>query len=100
MREGSYTQIQRNMRVVGRDGETIGGVDEVIVDEGSGIFVGLAVRPNLFTHPLLLPGERIDRLHDDVVYVNAVESELDPYNTPEERHFDTAGAYQDMRTAE
>lgn len=97
MREGSYTQIGKGMRVVGRDGETIGAVDDVIVDEGSGIFIGLAVRPNLFTHPLLLPGDRIDRLHDGVVHVDAVESELRPYNTPEERHFDTAGAYEGMR---
>ena len=97
MREGSYTQIQRGARVVGRDGQTIGAVDEVIVDEGSGIFIGLAVRPNLFAHPLLVPGERVDRLNAGVVYVDAVESELRPYNTPEERHHDAAEAYEEIR---
>jgi sporulation protein YlmC with PRC-barrel domain len=92
MREGSYTQIEKSMRVVGNDGQTIGGVSEVIVDQASGIFVGLAVRKNLFTHPLLLPGDRVDRLHEGVVYADAVEAELKAYNTPEERHHDAAEA--------
>jgi uncharacterized protein YrrD len=94
MREGSYTQIERGMRVVGRDGETIGAVHEVVADEASGIFVGLAVRPNLFTHALMVPGEKVDRLHDNVVYVDTVQDELQPYNTPAERHHDTEQAYQ------
>jgi sporulation protein YlmC with PRC-barrel domain len=96
MREGSYTQIKPGMRVVGRGGETIGGVHEVVVDEASGIFIGLAVRPNLFTHSLLVPGERVERLHDGVVYVDAVEAELNAYNTPEERHHDTEQAYENL----
>jgi sporulation protein YlmC with PRC-barrel domain len=94
MREGSFYEIRKGMRVIGRDGETIGGVDEVIVDEASGIFVGLAVRPNLFTHALLVPGEKVERLHDDVVTVDAVESELRSYDRPEERHHDTEDAYK------
>src|SRR5687767_4259569 len=96
MREGSYSVIQPGMRVVGRDGETLGGVQEVVADEASGIFVGLAVRPNLFTHSLLVPGERVDRLHDGVVYVDVVESELKPYTSPEERHHETEQAHQRM----
>jgi sporulation protein YlmC with PRC-barrel domain len=94
MREGSYNQIRKGMRVVGRDGETIGGVDEVIVDRASGIFVGLAVKPNLFTHPLLVPGEKVERLHDDTVRVDAVEAELHPYDTPEEKRHDAREAYE------
>ena len=85
MREGSYTQIEKGMRVDGRDGRTIGGVDEVVYDEGSDIFVGLAVKPNLFTHPLLIPGDRIDRVHDGIVYADTVESELQPYQTAAEK---------------
>ena len=97
MREGSYAAIEKGMRVVGRDGETIGGVDEVIVDEGSGIFVGLAVRPNLFTHALQVPGDRVERLHEGVVYVDAVESELRPYDTPEEKHRQAEQAYEGVK---
>ncbi|MCC2670761.1 MAG: hypothetical protein K0Q72_3232 [Armatimonadetes bacterium] len=94
MREGSYAEITPGMRVVGKDGETIGAVREVIVDEGSGIFVGLAVRPNLFTHSLFVPGAAVERLHDDVVSVETVKSELHPYNTPEERRHDTVEAFE------
>ncbi len=93
MREGSYFEITKGMRVVGRDGETIGGVHEVIADEGSGIFVGLSVRPHLFAHSLNVPGDRVDRLHEGVVYVDAVQAELEPYNTPEERHNEVVQAY-------
>jgi sporulation protein YlmC with PRC-barrel domain len=93
MREGSYAEIKKGMRVVGRDGETIGEVTRVIVDDGSGIFHGLAVRPNLFTHDLELPGERVARLHDGVVYVEAVQDELKPYEDPETRHHLAAEQY-------
>ena len=96
MREGSYAEIRTGMRVVGTDGETIGGVHEVIVDDGSDIFVGLAVRPNLFTHALFVPGELVERLHDDVVYVNALREELSPYNTPAERHHDAQEAFESV----
>lgn len=96
MREGSYAEIRTGMRVIGTDGETIGGVHEVIVDDGSDIFVGLAVRPNLFTHALFVPGELVERLHDDVVYVNALREELSPYNTPAERHHDAQEAFESV----
>jgi sporulation protein YlmC with PRC-barrel domain len=96
MREGSYTTIEKGMRVAGRDGETIGGVQEVVVDDATGIFVGLAVRPNLFTHSLLVPGDRVERLHHGVVYVDAVEEELQPYLSPEERRHETESAYSDV----
>ena len=94
MREGSYAEILKGMRVVGRDGQTIGGVHEVVVDEESGIFVGLAVRPNLFNHSLLVPGEAVDRLHAGVVYVDSLAAELKAYNTPEERHHDVVEAFE------
>jgi uncharacterized protein YrrD len=98
MREGSYFEIRKGMRVVGRAGDTLGAVDRVIVDEGSDIFVGLAVKPNLFTHPLLLPGDRIDRLHEDVVYSDAAEAELQPYHTPEERYHEAEQGFEEVRT--
>ena len=97
MREGSYLEIAKGMRVIGRDGGTIGGVHEVVMDEASGIFVGLAVRPNLFTHSLNIPGDRVERLHEGVVYVDAVEAELQPYATPAERHQEVVQAYEDQQ---
>lgn len=96
MREGSAAEITRGMRVVGRDGETIGGVTEILMDQASGIFHGLAVKPNLFTHELEIPGGRVERVHDGVVYVDALETELQPYQTAEERYQQTAEAYEDV----
>jgi sporulation protein YlmC with PRC-barrel domain len=93
MREGSYAEIEPGMRVVGRDGETIGAVHEVVADEQSAIFVGLAVRPNLFTHSLFIPGDRVERFRDGVVYVDALQGELSEYVSPEEKAHDTAQAY-------
>ena len=93
MREGSYASIKKGMRVVGPEGETIGGVLEVLVDEGSGIFVGLSVRPNLFAHAVLVPGDRVERLHDGVVHVTTTGAELQPYNTPAERFHEVEQAH-------
>ena len=95
MKQGSAAEIRKGMRVVGRDGETIGGVTEVLMDEASGIFHGLAVRPNLFTHDLELPGDHVQRLHEDVVYTDTLERELRPYQSAEERYHETAEAYEE-----
>jgi sporulation protein YlmC with PRC-barrel domain len=92
MREGSYYEIKPGMKVVGRDGNALGTVKEVIADEATDIFIGLAVSPNLFVHPLKVPGELVDRVHHNVVHVCALENELQPYNTPEERHHDAVEA--------
>jgi len=94
MREGSYAQIEPGMPIVGRDGEPIGSVDEVLVDEGSGIFVGLTVRIGRNVHPRQLRGELIDRLHEGTVYADAVGDELDNYQTPEERHHEAEAAFE------
>jgi len=99
MREGSYQEIQKGMRVIGRGDTTIGGVHEVIADEASGIFIGLAVRPSLFTHSLLVPGELVERLHDGVVYVDANQDDLKPYASPAERHHEAEQAHATDPTA-
>jgi sporulation protein YlmC with PRC-barrel domain len=95
MKQGSAAEIRKGMRVVGRDGETIGGVTQVLMDEASGIFHGLAVRPNLFTHDLELPADRVQRLQDDVVYADTLESELQPYQSAQERYQETAEEYEE-----
>lgn len=85
MREGSYALIEPGMEVIGRDGAALGSVREVLVDEASDIFKGLALRPGLFAHALFVPGENLERVHETKVYVNLVASELQPYLSPEER---------------
>jgi uncharacterized protein YrrD len=85
MREGSYMEIEPGMKVVGPDGEGIGTVDQVVADEASGIFVGLAVRHGLFGDARLVPGEKVERLHEGVVTVTSHWDELEPYLPVEER---------------
>ncbi|HEU4754318.1 MAG TPA: PRC-barrel domain-containing protein [Armatimonadota bacterium] len=94
MREGSYFEIKPGMKVVGRDGNTLGTVREVIADWDSDIFIGLSVSTRLFVHPMKVPGERVERVRDGVVYVDAVEDDLRNYTTPQEKHHDTAEAYE------
>lgn len=97
MREGSYTQIKSGMRVVGRAGETLGAVGEVIADEASGIFVGLAVKPpEMNAHVVKLRGELVDRLHDGVVYTDASAADLEPYRTPAEKYHEVEEAYEEV----
>lgn len=85
MREGSYMEIEPGMKVVGPDGEGIGTVDQVVADEESGIFVGLAVRHGLLGEERLVPGEQVERLHDGVVYVTSNWEELETYIPVEQR---------------
>lgn len=95
MREGSYTQIKRGMRVLGRGGETLGGVADVIADEASGIFVGLAIKPpEMNAHVVKLRGGLVDRLHDGTVYTEAAAADLEPYVTPAEKYHEAEEAYE------
>jgi sporulation protein YlmC with PRC-barrel domain len=43
MQEGSYMEMETGMPVIDARGERIGHVQEVLADEASGIFHGLAV---------------------------------------------------------
>src|SRR5438094_1960824 len=47
-RRGGRGEIEPGMRVLGADGEWVGTVSEVLADQASGIFHGLAVRHGLF----------------------------------------------------
>jgi hypothetical protein len=85
MKEGSYLEIEPGMRVVGRGEKSLGVVEEVLEDEGSGIFVGLVVKSGLlFGHPMRLHGEHVERVHDGVVYADVTPEELEPYVSPAE----------------
>jgi len=90
MREGSYTQIEPGMRVIGPDGRTIGGVTEVLYDEASDIFVGITVQHDSFSRPRMVHGEHVVRVHQGLVEINVDEHGMEPYQTPEERYRETA----------
>lgn len=98
MREGSYAQIEPGMHVVDRDGGNLGAVDEALVDEASNIFHGVVIRPGLLQRPLFCPANRVVRVHDGVLHVDAAEGELEVYEAPGDRHRDLEERYEDART--
>ncbi len=81
------------MAVKNDAGENLGSVAEVLVDATSDIFVGLAIKPGLLKHRLLVPGEAVERLHDGTVFTALRREELHEYHSPEERHSQTEQAY-------
>ena len=88
MREGSYNDIKGGMAVVGPEGENgRGKVDEVLVDESSNIFVGLAIHDGGLLHErrLFVPGEHVVAVHNGQVQIDVPLSDLEPYVSPEER---------------
>ena len=58
----SWLLVEKGWDVVGRDGETIGTVDEVLGDEEADIFNGLAVSPGLLGRARYVPAERVTRI--------------------------------------
>ena len=93
MREGSYMEIQPGMKVHGADGESVGTVDQVVADEATGIFHGLAVRHGLLGDTRLVPGEQVDAVHGGVVTITGQWDELPVYIPVEERLAATQQGY-------
>jgi uncharacterized protein YrrD len=85
MREGSYMEIEPGMKVRNAAGESLGVVDEVLADEASGIFHGLAVRHGLLGDTRMVPGEQVEAVHDGAVIVTGSLDELPVYVPVEER---------------
>jgi hypothetical protein len=79
MREGSYMAMEPGMRVIGAGGENVGTIAEVLADEASGIFHGLAVRHGLLGDTRFVPAEEVERLHEGVVYITTRRDELQEY---------------------
>jgi sporulation protein YlmC with PRC-barrel domain len=86
-------EIQPGMKVYGRDGESVGTVDQVLTDQASGIFHGLSVRHRLFGELRQVPGEQIEALRDDAVYTTSRWEELAPYTPVEEHVAETRQGY-------
>jgi sporulation protein YlmC with PRC-barrel domain len=85
MREGSYMEIKPGMRVVGADGEGVGSVSQVLADQASGIFHGLAVRHGLFGDTRLVPGDQVEAVHEGVVEISSRWDELEEYVSVQEQ---------------
>ena len=93
MREGSYMEIRPGMKVYGAGGESVGTVEQVIADEASGIFHGLAVRHGLLGDTRMVPGEQVEAVHDGAVHITGGLDELPEYVPVEERMAKTQKGY-------
>ena len=79
----SWFLIERGWKVVGRDGNEQGTVDEVIGDSGQDIFDGLSISSGLFATPRYLPAEIVTGMEEGTVYVDLDDlSQLDEYKQP------------------
>jgi hypothetical protein len=55
----SWLVVEPGWDVVGRDGEEIGQVEEIVGDTGEDIFNGLSVSSGLLGRPKYVPAERV-----------------------------------------
>ena len=78
-------EIEPGMRVLGADGEWVGTVSEVLADQASGIFHGLAVRHGLFGDTRLVAGDQVEAVHGGVVQISGRWEELQEYVTVREQ---------------
>jgi uncharacterized protein YrrD len=66
----SWLVVERGWSVVDASGEELGTVDEVLGDEGTDIFNGLAVAHGLVARPRYVPAERVGSIHEGTVQLD------------------------------
>ena len=72
----SWMLIEAGWTVVGRDGERLGSVHEVIGDSNADIFNGLAVSPGMLRGSRYVPAERVVAIVDGRVEVDVRAAEF------------------------
>jgi hypothetical protein len=80
----SWFMIERGWRVVDRDGDEIGRVDEILGDSTKDIFNGLSVTHGLLSSPRYVPAERVAEITDGCVRLDLAKSELERLEAHEE----------------
>jgi uncharacterized protein YrrD len=78
----SWKVVERGWRVVGRDGDEIGYVDEVVGDDHLDIFNGVAVSEGVLKARRYVPAERVSQIVDGAVHVDADADELARFDEP------------------
>jgi hypothetical protein len=73
----SWFVIEPGWDVVGREGEKLGTVHEVIGDTGEDIFNGLAVSPGLLKSSKYVPAERVATIVDGRVELDLTAQQFD-----------------------
>jgi len=73
----SYLLIEKGWEVVASDGERVGDVDEVLADLSADIFDGLTVDQGLVKPPRYVPSERVARILEGRVVLDAPADAFD-----------------------
>jgi len=63
----SWLMVERGWSVLDRSGEKVGTVEQVLGDQSSDIFNGLAVSHGLVGRPRYVPSERVASIHEGSV---------------------------------
>jgi len=81
----SWFLIERGWKVIGRDGEDLGTIEETVGDSGRDIFDGLTVGTGLLSKPRYVPAERVAEIVEGCVRLAMAKDEfdrLDAYDEP------------------
>ena len=79
----SWFVIERGWDVVGRDGEALGTVHEVVGDSGKDIFNGLTVSPGLLKGSRYVAAERVAFISDGCVRLDLGADEFEKLDDAE-----------------
>ena len=81
----SWLVVRHGWSVVGADGAELGSVDEVLGDEATDIFNGLAVTHGVVSRPRYVPAERVRAIREGVIELDLDRDafeQLEPYEPP------------------
>jgi hypothetical protein len=73
----SWLVVERGWKVLARDGEEIGRIDELVGDTGKDIFNGLVVSLGLLKGSRYVPAERVARIVEGRVYLDLAADEVE-----------------------
>ena len=73
----SWFVMERGWRVVDRDGEEVGTVDEILGDENADIFDGLSVRSGALTDARYVPSEQVEEITEGTVRLGLTRAEVE-----------------------
>jgi hypothetical protein len=83
----AWIVVEEGWEVVGRDGNVLGKVKQMLGDENADIFDGLVLSPGLLHQDRYVPSERVTAIYEGRVDVDLGEAEIEALDEP-----DRAGA--------
>lgn len=66
----SWLLVRPRWKVVSADGAEVGRVDEVVGEEGSDIFTGLAIATSAIAKPRYVPSEQVASIEEGTVHLS------------------------------